>query len=414
MRNTTLLAGVLAVGVAAGALTAQTTRIEPAPARVRVFPRDDDDRPMLGITVGSSGLRDTLGLLITGVTAGGPADKAGIEEGNRIAAINGVNLRAEKADAEDNDASLLLTNRLTRALGKAKAGEEVELRVWTGGQYKTMKVKPVSANELSDRRTSSRRDTDRRPVLGLSLSATGSRRDSGGLLVVRVAPDGPAEKAGIVEGDRVSGIGTADLRVAREDAGDGYASSIMMNRYRREINKLEVGQDIDVRVNSGGRTHTVKVKPVRASELPRTSGYFYMGDGQGFFDGFGGTMPLMQGFPGAMIAPVPPMPPMPSRAPRIFEYDNDGRGDIELRLSPRIRTEVRARTDEALQRVRELMDRNRTLLRLRGTWDREFDDDDLDTPTPPDQPAIAAPRAISPRTPAPAKAAAVPARASIT
>ncbi|MDP9121754.1 MAG: PDZ domain-containing protein, partial [Acidobacteriota bacterium] len=65
---------------------------------------EPDHRAALGIAPMSTGtLRDTLGLLISSVTKGSPADKAGLEEGNRIAAINGINLRANAADIEDGE-----------------------------------------------------------------------------------------------------------------------------------------------------------------------------------------------------------------------------------------------------------------------------------------------------------------------
>src|SRR5687768_484067 len=76
--------------------------------RVRVTPRaeqawsfggEDADRAVLGVGTSSGGERVTLGLLITSLTPGGPAEQAGLEEGNRIAAINGVRLTLSSADA---------------------------------------------------------------------------------------------------------------------------------------------------------------------------------------------------------------------------------------------------------------------------------------------------------------------------
>lgn len=86
----------------------------PAPrARTFAFTRSDDgDRAMLGVATSSSGKRDTLGLLIRSVTPGSPADKAGLEEGNRIASINGVSLRLSREDAGEPDMSGAMTNRL--------------------------------------------------------------------------------------------------------------------------------------------------------------------------------------------------------------------------------------------------------------------------------------------------------------
>lgn len=109
---------------------------------------DDSDRAMLGISTGSSGRRDTLGLFIESVTDGSPADKAGLEEGNRIASINGVNLKVAREDAGEPDMSGAMTNRLMREMRKIKAGDEVTLQVWSDGHYKTVKVKTVAAKEL--------------------------------------------------------------------------------------------------------------------------------------------------------------------------------------------------------------------------------------------------------------------------
>ncbi|MGH7654072.1 MAG: PDZ domain-containing protein [Gemmatimonadaceae bacterium] len=110
--------------------------------------RDDSDRAMLGISTGGSGRRDTLGLFIESITDGSPADKAGLEEGNRIASINGVNLKVAREDAGDSDMSGAMTSRLVREMRKIKAGDEVTLQVWSDGHYKSVKVKTVAAKEL--------------------------------------------------------------------------------------------------------------------------------------------------------------------------------------------------------------------------------------------------------------------------
>ena len=40
-------------------------------------------------------MRDTLGLLVTEVTSGEVAEKARIEEGDRLASVNGTDLRLQ-------------------------------------------------------------------------------------------------------------------------------------------------------------------------------------------------------------------------------------------------------------------------------------------------------------------------------
>jgi hypothetical protein len=55
-------------------------------------------------------------------------------------------------------------------------------------------------------------------------------------------------RPGIVEGDRVNAINGVSLRVATEDAGDPYMSSTRINRYRRELGKVKIGDDVELRV----------------------------------------------------------------------------------------------------------------------------------------------------------------------
>jgi C-terminal processing protease CtpA/Prc len=107
------------------------------------------DGPVIGLETRSGSVRDTLGVLVIGVTTDGPADKAGIEEGDRIASANSVDLRLTPADANDTEMRGLMSRRLARAVQKVKAGDAVELRVYHDGQYKTVKVTTVKASDLT-------------------------------------------------------------------------------------------------------------------------------------------------------------------------------------------------------------------------------------------------------------------------
>src|SRR5262245_30467526 len=357
MRRSLCFAGALALS--AGVVQAQ------GPTRAYSYDSryDDRDRAAIGISTSSGGMRDTLGLLVSSVTAGGPADKAGIEEGNRIVSINGVNLRLSAADAREGDMDGIVNRRLIRELEKIKAGDEVDLRVWTGGQTKSVKVKTVAVEDLPSRMRTARRELEDRPALGLSLSATGSRRDTLGMLVVRVTTDGPAEKAGIIEGDRVSAINGVSLRVAAEDAGDGYMSSARMNRYRRELTKTSVGEDVELRVLSNGQSKTIRIKPVRAGDLPRDRGsVMIIGDG---------AVSIGDVFPALPAIAIPPIPPMPPRAPRVFEFDGNFDDGVRIQLDPRARIEIERGAQDAARRVREMMEQ---LERYHYDIDRRADD----------------------------------------
>jgi hypothetical protein len=167
----------------------------------------------------------------------------------------------------------------------------------------------------------------KRAALGMQLSATGSARDTLGVFVAAVTPKGPAENAGIVEGDRIVSINGVDLRVAPGDVEDGYASGLPSHRLSREVGKLTPGATLNLRVYSGGRVRDVQVTAGRASDLMRSR----------FFGNFGGDGPgnvfiYRDGMP-----EMPPMAAMPSMPRMRMMPGMEGMGGFELRNLPRMR-----------------------------------------------------------------------------
>jgi S1-C subfamily serine protease len=279
MRALVLLPALAAMVVSNG--SAQV-RIQTAPQGYAYSFSSDPDRPMIGVSTRTSGKRDTLGLLVESVTRDGPAEKAGIEEGDRLVSVNSVNLRLSAADAGEPDMDGVANRRLIRALEKQKAGDEVELRVYRDGNTRSVRVKTVTADELNNQTfttstgTARRRGADR-AVLGISLGGNGSRRDTLGVLVIGVADEGPAAKAGIDEGDRITSINGVDLRVAGEDAGDWQASNSRVNRLNREMEKVKAGDNVELRVYSGGQTKTIRVEAAKASDVEGENFFFSRG-----------------------------------------------------------------------------------------------------------------------------------------
>ena len=295
-------AAVALPSVASAQAEARTFRVEPGGRGFAYsFGEEDSDRAVIGITTSTGSRRDTLGVLISSVTAGSPAEKAGLEEGNRIASINGVNLKLAPADIDDYDMSSIMSRRLTRELGKLKAGDDVELRVYGSGQVRTVKVKTVAYDSLyRSQRRAVRFDDEDRAALGVSLGSSGSKRDTLGVLVTWLNDEGPAAKAGLEEGNRIAAINGVDLRVSRDDAGDEMISGVKVQRLQRELAKAKPGDDVELRVYGDGKTRTVKVKTVAASKLNRGRGSFYM-----------------DGFPRMMMPSMPVPPIAPAVAPRV-------------------------------------------------------------------------------------------------
>lgn len=203
----------------------------------------------------------------------------------------------------------------------------------------------------------------KRAALGLQIGATGTRRDTIGVFVSAVTPKGPAENAGIIEGDRIVSINGVDLRVASADAEDNYASGLPARRLQREVAKLAPGARVNLRVWSGGRVRDVQVTAGRASDLTRARAFGFGGDFPGgayiYRDGFPDRMDFerMEMPPMHPMEAMPPMPPMGAMPPmppmtRMAPMPSMPRTRIWMEGAPRIE-----RLD--LERLRMLAPRGR-------------------------------------------------------
>ena len=298
-----------------------------------VYSREDGDRLVLGISTTSGGARDTLGLLVSSVVSGGPAEKAGIEEGNRLVAINGVALRLNAADAADPEMAGVLGRRFQRELEKVKPGEAVTLRVYANGQTREVRVTPVPADELRPTGGMGRARLDSRATIGATLGGFASPRDTMGVFVVSVAEDGPLAAAGIFEGSRIAAINGVDLRVPAADVGDEFMTSSRVRRLTREIEKVDAGASVELRVFTNGQYRNVTVRTVKRSDLKQD----------------GAVSIFHSGGAGAVFVP-----------PTGLRFDN---GMMRFDMEHLLDGEARQRIEEAMrgreQEIRELLERLR-------------------------------------------------------
>jgi hypothetical protein len=192
----------------------------------------------------------------------------------------------------------------------------------------------------------------KRGALGVELRTTGTKRDTLGVFVEAVTPKGPAESAGIIEGDRIATINGVDLRTSAGDTDDDYTNGLAAHRLSREVQKLAPGARVTLRVYSGGRFREVQVTLGKASDLMRFSRFNFMTPRMGGmmeFDRLGG----MRFGPDVRIMPLEPFmrdrleprirerlePLMKERIePMLRERLRDLPARIELRSPLRIRT----------------------------------------------------------------------------
>jgi S1-C subfamily serine protease len=112
---------------------------------------DSDTRALLGIEVSMSGTsRDTLGVLVSSVTPGSPAARAGLQERERIAEVNGMSLRVSREDVGSADAQALVFRRLARELEPLRPGDAVSMRVFSGARARTVTMR-IPVEEVTRR-----------------------------------------------------------------------------------------------------------------------------------------------------------------------------------------------------------------------------------------------------------------------
>lgn len=323
-----------------------------------------DMRAVLGVTLRAGSSKDTAGVTVDEVEADGPAAKAGLKAGDVITAINGISLKVAKEDAEDLALVGLAQRRLQRAMAKVKPGEAVALQLRSGGQSRSVSVTTVSEAALAQsteptrtmRRSMGSRvaEEDRRGRVGLTIAAMGNARDTLGLFVSSVVTGGPAEKAGIVEGDRIASVNGVDVRVTKEDVEDRQAGNARADRFIREVQKVEPGQAVTLRVYSAGRYREVAVTAVKASELPGSEFGVTIGDGQ---------VRIMT--PSLPRLPRGTIEPFMFHGPDVRIYRRDGEGMRELRIERDGQGPVlmRVNPDSPRERLRETVNQRVRVIR---------------------------------------------------
>ena len=313
---------------------------------------------LLGITLRtSSGPADTLGILVESVQDDLPAAKAGITGGARIASINGIDLRLEPRDIGDAAAERLPESRLRRAIAAKGPGESVALEIRQDGRTQT---RQVTLAESPFARTFTTSNQSARRVLGVGFAQRGTLRDTAGLLITSLTDGGAAEKAGLMEGDRVVSIDGIDLRVPAADAGSPEGVEARISRLRRALDAARDSQPVRLEVLSEGQRRTLSVTPKQETAW-----------------GWSISPGRMQGFTSDMRASVN----------RNFNLTADDRREIQRAGSEVVREGRRAREEgmraqqEAMREAqREMAGSQRELARARIEFERaSFDGDAVES-----------------------------------
>jgi predicted metalloprotease with PDZ domain len=116
----------------------ETVRVSPREGWTEVF--DVGRRARLGVLVNTEANPETdrYGALITGVTKGGPADKAGLEKGDIITKLNGESLLSGGGVYDEDESAPGM--RLIERARKLERGDTVEIEYRRDGKTRTTEL----------------------------------------------------------------------------------------------------------------------------------------------------------------------------------------------------------------------------------------------------------------------------------
>ena len=204
-------------------------------------------RGRIGVQIGpvSKQVAETLGLgkpvgaLVEGLTAGMPAEKAGIEAGDIITKVQGKSVER--------------FSDLPRLVGMVKPGEKVALQVFHDGKYKDVtadvidfgpETPPAVADAEPDAAASTKATLGMK-VTDLSDADRARLHIKGGVRVD--AAEGAAGRAGVQEGDVILTIGNVQVTSAKQ-----FAAAVA---------KLDKTKAIAVLVRRGDSANYLVIRP---------------------------------------------------------------------------------------------------------------------------------------------------------
>jgi S1-C subfamily serine protease len=171
-------------------------------------------------------LNETKGFLVTDITSGGPADKAGIHGGDVLTDINGteVELGGDVIIGIDNTTVRKIDDMLSYLETKRQVGDTAKLTIVRDGRPQEVNV-TLSDRSLSqeDQQQQQRLQSSQKqkPSLGISgmnvtpeiAKAINLTNQTTGFLIVDVIAEGPADKAGIRGGFAITNINGTEVEL---------------------------------------------------------------------------------------------------------------------------------------------------------------------------------------------------------
>jgi Do/DeqQ family serine protease len=167
-------------------------------------------QPVTSDLAASLGLNEARGVIVSSVTAGGPANKAGLKTGDVILKLNGKDM---------ND-----SNELRNAIAGMAPGNEVTLTIWRDGKEQEVRVRLSELTPETARSSEEQGGSDTSRRLGISVvpmtpdlaAQLGLPRGTQGLVIQDLDPSGPAAQAGLQMGDVIEQVNRQSVRTPED------------------------------------------------------------------------------------------------------------------------------------------------------------------------------------------------------
>jgi len=179
----------------------------------------------------SLGLQEAKGALINSVNGGDPAEKAGIEAGDVVIAVNGSPIASPR--------------ELARTVAAIAPGTNIDVTVWRNGKSQDFKVtltEMPESDQVAAAAPSAPSDENGQPAsFGLTVTPAD---DGNGLVVTDVEPGSVAEENGIQPGDVIRAVNSqpvkaaSDLKKAVDAASSAGRGAVLLQVVRNDANRF--------------------------------------------------------------------------------------------------------------------------------------------------------------------------------
>jgi S1-C subfamily serine protease len=241
-------------------------------------------------------LDEAKGFLVTDITAGSPADKAGIRGGYKIDDINGreIALGGDIIVGIDNNTVRKIDDILSYLEREKNVGDEVQLSVLRDGSIQEtlptiLAVRPGSADQIQQppQQEQQQQQNQGKPGwLGLSgtaitpeiAQAMGLAPGTKGFLVLEIAADGPADKAGIRGGYKIDDINGREIALGGDIiVGIDNMTVTTLENVVSSIKGKQAGDTVQLGIMRDGQSNRVELT---LGEIPQAALQGRQGEGQ--------------------------------------------------------------------------------------------------------------------------------------